>query len=117
MHGREIRQRIGNQDVGSRGESMKRTAIVIAVLGMCGWSFGQSNGKPATQNPPAGQAAQPAQPAGQAAGRAGRARARASGGGAARGGAPPPADAAPGGGGGGAGGRWGGGAWGGGRGS
>ena len=51
---------------------MKRTAIVIAVLGMCGWSFGQSNGKPATQNPPAGQAAQPAQPAGQAAAPAGK---------------------------------------------
>lgn len=34
---------------------MKRAAIVIAVLGMCGWSFGQD--KPAAQNPPAGQAA------------------------------------------------------------
>lgn len=41
---------------------MKRAAIVIAVLGMCGWSFGQGNNKPA-----AGQTAQPAQPAGQAA--------------------------------------------------
>src|ERR1035437_5030956 len=39
---------------------MKRAAIVIAVLGMCGWRFGQGTGKPATQNPPAGQAAQPA---------------------------------------------------------
>ncbi len=39
---------------------MKRAAMVIAVLGMCSWSFGQSNTKPATQNPPAGQAAQPA---------------------------------------------------------
>ena len=45
---------------------MKRAAIMIAVLaiavlGMCGWSFGQStNNKPAAQNPPAGQAAQPA---------------------------------------------------------
>jgi len=36
---------------------MKRTAIVIAVLGMCTWSFGQNNSKPATQSPPAGQAA------------------------------------------------------------
>ena len=27
MHGREIRQRIGNEDVSSRGESMKRAAI------------------------------------------------------------------------------------------
>ena len=36
---------------------MKRAAIVIAVLGMCGWSFGQGNDKPAAQNPPAGQAA------------------------------------------------------------
>src|SRR6266567_9093901 len=43
---------------------MKRAAILIAVLGMCAWSFGQSNDKPAGQNPPAGQAA-PA--AGQAA--------------------------------------------------
>lgn len=43
---------------------MKRAAIVIAVLGaglgMCVWSFGQSNDKAAGQNPPAGQAAQPA---------------------------------------------------------
>jgi len=38
---------------------MKRAAVVIAVLGMCAWSFGQSNDKPAAQNPP-GQAAQPA---------------------------------------------------------
>ena len=35
---------------------MKRTAIIIAVMGMGVWSFGQSNAKPA-QNPPAGQAA------------------------------------------------------------
>ena len=39
---------------------MKRAAIVIAVLGMCTWSLGQSDSKPASQNPPAGQAAQPA---------------------------------------------------------
>jgi tetratricopeptide (TPR) repeat protein len=43
---------------------MKRAAMVVAVLGICAWSFGQSNDKPAGQNPPAGQAA-PA--AGQAA--------------------------------------------------
>src|SRR5579859_3078609 len=36
---------------------MKRAAIVVAVLGVCAWSFGQSNAKPAGQNPPAGQAA------------------------------------------------------------
>ncbi len=33
---------------------MKRAAIVVAVLGMCAWSLGQSNDKPATQTP-AGQ--------------------------------------------------------------
>ena len=31
---------------------MKRAAIVMAVLGMCAWSFGQSNGKPAGQAAP-----------------------------------------------------------------
>jgi tetratricopeptide (TPR) repeat protein len=35
---------------------MKRAAIVVAVLGMCAWSLGQSTDKPAAQNPPAGQA-------------------------------------------------------------
>lgn len=45
------------------------TAVLGAVLGMCAWSLGQSNTKPATQNPPAGQAAQPA---GQAAAPAGK---------------------------------------------
>src|SRR5579872_3793765 len=40
---------------------MKRAAIIIAVLGMCAGSFGQSNNKPA------GQTSQPAPPAGQAA--------------------------------------------------
>lgn len=35
---------------------MKRAAIAMAVLGVCAWSFAQSNDKPA-QNPPAGQAA------------------------------------------------------------
>lgn len=39
---------------------MKRAAIVVAVLGMCAWSFGQSNDKPAAQTPAAGQAAAPA---------------------------------------------------------
>jgi len=34
---------------------MKRAAIMVAVLGMCVGSYGQD--KPATQNPPAGQAA------------------------------------------------------------
>jgi tetratricopeptide (TPR) repeat protein len=52
----------------NRGERMKRAAVVIievvAVLGMCAWSFGQSTDKPASQTPAAGQAA-PA--AGQAA--------------------------------------------------
>jgi tetratricopeptide (TPR) repeat protein len=43
---------------------MKRAAIVVAVLGMCVLSFGQSSDKPAAQSAPAGQAA-PA--AGQAA--------------------------------------------------
>lgn len=42
---------------------MKRIAIIGAVLGICVWSWGQD--KPASQNPPAGQA--PAQGAGQAA--------------------------------------------------
>jgi len=40
---------------------MKRAAVVIvevvAVLGMCAWSFGQSTDKPAAQTAPAGQAA------------------------------------------------------------
>src|SRR5277367_2104473 len=36
---------------------MKRAAIVVAVLGVSVWSFGQSNGKPAAQTPAAGQPA------------------------------------------------------------
>jgi tetratricopeptide (TPR) repeat protein len=37
---------------------MRRIAIVVAVLGISAWSFGQGNSKPAaTQNAPAGQAA------------------------------------------------------------
>jgi tetratricopeptide (TPR) repeat protein len=47
---------------------MKRAAIVVAVLGMCAWSFGQANDKPASQTAPAGQTAgQAGQAAGQAA--------------------------------------------------
>jgi tetratricopeptide (TPR) repeat protein len=42
---------------------MKRAAVVIAVLGMWVGSFGQD--KPASQNPPAGQAAQTATPPGK----------------------------------------------------
>jgi tetratricopeptide (TPR) repeat protein len=48
---------------------MKRAAIVVAVLGMCVWSSGQSNSKPAAQSAPAGQTApatgQAAAPAGK----------------------------------------------------
>jgi len=39
---------------------MKRTAIIIAVLGMAAWGLAQSSDKPAGQNAPAGQAAAPA---------------------------------------------------------
>ena len=47
---------------------MTRAAIVVAVLGMCTWSFGQANDKPASQTAPAGQTAgQAGQAAGQAA--------------------------------------------------
>jgi len=34
---------------------MKRAAIVIVMLGITAWSFGQSTDKPAAQNVPAGQ--------------------------------------------------------------
>src|ERR1700686_5499324 len=55
---------------------MKRTAIVIpvlgAILGMCAGSFAQGNSKPAAQNPPAAQSTAPAQAAGQAAAPAGK---------------------------------------------
>jgi hypothetical protein len=48
---------------------MKRAEIVVAVLGMCVWSSGQSNSKPAAQSAPAGQTApatgQAAAPAGK----------------------------------------------------
>src|SRR5271169_4322536 len=51
---------------------MKRAAIVIAVLGMCAGSFGQSNDKPAAGQaaPAAGQAAPAAGQAAPAAGQA-----------------------------------------------
>lgn len=39
---------------------MTRAAIVVAVLGMCAWSFGQTNSKPATQTAPAAGQAAPA---------------------------------------------------------
>jgi tetratricopeptide (TPR) repeat protein len=42
------------KDVLGRGERMKRIAIIGIVLGICVWSWGQD--KPASQNPPAGQA-------------------------------------------------------------
>jgi tetratricopeptide (TPR) repeat protein len=51
----------------SQGESMKRAAMIIAMLGISAWGFGQSNDKPAA---PAGQAA--GQTAGQAAAPAGK---------------------------------------------
>ena len=38
----------------------KAAAMLVAVLGICVFSFGQSGDKPATQNPAAGQAAAPA---------------------------------------------------------
>jgi tetratricopeptide (TPR) repeat protein len=60
------------KDVLGRGERMKRIAIVVAVLGICVWSWGQD--KPAPQNPPAGQATgqSSGQTAGQAAAPAGK---------------------------------------------
>jgi len=39
---------------------MKRTAIVVAMLGISAWGFGRSNDKAASQAPPAGQQAAPA---------------------------------------------------------
>jgi tetratricopeptide (TPR) repeat protein len=44
---------------------MKRAAMVMAVLGMCTWSFGQGNDKPAAQTAPAGQTAPAAAPQGK----------------------------------------------------
>src|SRR6266403_696731 len=49
------------------GDSMKQTAVILGILGLCALSIAvraeaQSSGQPAQQNPPAaGQAAQPAQ--------------------------------------------------------
>jgi tetratricopeptide (TPR) repeat protein len=48
----------------AQGECMKRTAIIIAMLGISAWSLTQN--KPAAQTPPAGQTAgQTAAPAGK----------------------------------------------------
>src|SRR5260370_33991174 len=46
---------VQSRDGGSQGERMKRAAIVIAMLGITAWGFGQSTDKPATQNAQAGQ--------------------------------------------------------------
>src|ERR1700734_1999647 len=51
-----------NERIAIQGESMKRAAIIVAMLGISAWSFGQD--KPAAQTTPAEQAA------GQAAARA-----------------------------------------------
>jgi tetratricopeptide (TPR) repeat protein len=50
------------------GERMKLTGILVVVMGICSWSFGQGNDKPAGQNPPAAAqtvAGQTAAPAGK----------------------------------------------------
>src|SRR5450755_4703654 len=61
MHGAEFEMCFEIRTVCSRGEGMKKAAaILVAVLGICAWSFGQSGDKPATQTPAAGQAAPPA---------------------------------------------------------
>jgi len=74
MHGAEFEQGCEIRPAWSRGEGMKTAAIVVAVLGMCAWSLGQGNDKPAAQTPAAaGQAQAPA--AGQAAAPAGQAAA------------------------------------------
>jgi hypothetical protein len=53
-----------NERIAIQGEGMKRAAIIIAMLGISAWSFGQD--KPAAQTTPAGQAAgQAAAPAGK----------------------------------------------------
>jgi tetratricopeptide (TPR) repeat protein len=63
MHGRSRLWKL-NERIAIQGEGMKRTAIIIAMLGISAWSFGQD--KPAPQNAPAGQAAgQTAAPAGK----------------------------------------------------
>src|SRR6266478_5762107 len=55
------------------GDSMKQTAVILGILGLCALSIAvraeaQSSGQPAQQNPPAaGQAAQPAPGAAQGA--------------------------------------------------
>jgi tetratricopeptide (TPR) repeat protein len=61
MHGAEFEMCFEIRTACSRGEGMKKAAaILVAVLGICAWSFGQSGDKPATQTPAAGQAAAPA---------------------------------------------------------
>jgi tetratricopeptide (TPR) repeat protein len=60
MHGAEFRKCFEIWTACSRGEGMKKAAILVAVMGVCAWSFGQSGDKPATQTPAAGQAAAPA---------------------------------------------------------
>src|ERR1700733_12853054 len=53
-----------NERIAIQGESMKRAAIIVAMLGISAWSFGQD--KPAAQTAPAGQgAAGQAAPAGK----------------------------------------------------
>jgi tetratricopeptide (TPR) repeat protein len=61
MHGAEFEMCFEIRTACSRGEGMKKAAtILVAFLGVCAWSFGQSGDKPATQTPAAGQAAAPA---------------------------------------------------------
>jgi hypothetical protein len=64
MHGRS-RLWKSNERSAIQGESMKRAAIIVAMLGISAWSFSQD--KPAAQTTPAGQPA-----AGQAAAPAGK---------------------------------------------
>jgi tetratricopeptide (TPR) repeat protein len=53
-----------NERIAIQGEGMKRAAIIVAMLGISAWGFGQD--KPAAQTAPAGQAAgQAAAPAGK----------------------------------------------------
>jgi tetratricopeptide (TPR) repeat protein len=53
-----------NERIAIQGEGMKRAAIIVAMLGISAWSFGQN--KPVAQTAPAGQAAgQAAAPAGK----------------------------------------------------
>src|ERR1700722_1522213 len=57
MHGCRIQiESVKSDRLGAEVKAMKK-AIVVAVLGMCSWSLGQGNDKPAAQTPAAGQAA------------------------------------------------------------